>query len=181
MSQIIKPGSGGGGSIPGNVPESFVTDSGTAVPVGNVLNVVTPGGGTQGIKTLGSGNTITIELEPITNTATTTGMTTANIGPAIPVATNSAINIRADLVGFDKTANLATGGELIGLAKNIAGTVTIVGVPDTTKNNDTGLHDTSWTLVTSGTNVFVQVTGTANGGGADVIDWVASIVNLSAS
>lgn len=179
MSQIFKASSGGG-TIPPSVPESFPTDSGTAVPAGNVLNVVTPGGGTQGIKTLGSGNTITIELMP-PSTTTTTGATTSNIGPAIPVATNSATTVRADIVGFDKTANLAVGGELIGLARNVAGTVTIVGVPDSTKNNDAALHDCSWTLVTSGTNVFVQVTGTANGGGADVIDWSASIVNLSAS
>jgi hypothetical protein len=181
MSQIIKPGSGGGGSIPPSVPEAFVTDSGTAIPAANVLNVVTPGGGTQGIKTTGAGSTITISLNPNTNMVTTTGHTSANIGPAIPVATNSAITVRSDIVGFDKTANLAVGGELIGLARNIAGVVTIVGVPDSTKNNDPALHDCSWTLIASGTNIFVQVTGTANGGGVDVIDWVASTVTLSAS
>ncbi len=43
-------------SIPGNVPESFVTNSGTATPSGNILNVI----GTNGVTTNGSGNTVSI-------------------------------------------------------------------------------------------------------------------------
>ena len=141
MSQIIKVLTSSG-PIPPIIPTSFPTDSGTAIPAANVLNVFTAGSGTEGIMTSGSGNTITISLTNpfLKGTAQTIGATTANINVNIPVpVSDSVVSIRANIAGYAKTAGLAIGGELIGAVKNVGGTLTVVGIPDVTKNNDTSL------------------------------------------
>ena len=173
MSQIYKSTA----SSP-SVPTSFPTDSGTATPSGNVLNVFTPGHGTQGILTTGSGNTITISLtDPVlTGTAQTVNAGTATFNISIPIPTNSSSSIRVNLAGIDTGFTVAIGGEIIGLAKNLAGTVTIVGTSDVTRNNDMSVSAWGATLIVSGTNALVQVTGVAG----FTINWRAIIDLVSA-
>lgn len=168
MSQIYLPVS----SSPA-VPTSFVTDSGTAVPAANILNVVTPGSGTQGIKTTGAGNTITITVTDtaFSGTATTVGAVNAVLNVNVPVPNNAAMSLRVNLVGYDAADGLGIGGELLGTFKNNAGTVTSCGNVDQTKNTDAGLAAGTFTMIVSGTNVQVQVTGVAG----TTIDWKGNI------
>ncbi len=165
------------GPVPPTVPTSFVTDSGTAVPAANILNVVTPGGGTQGIVTSGSGSTITITLTDttLTGTATTVGATTANINVNIPIPTNSTTSCIINVAGFSSD-NLGLGGESIGAVRNVAGVLTVISINDTTKNNDNALAGWTIGLTTSGTNALVQVTGVAG----KTINWRAIIEIVTA-
>lgn len=171
MSQIYVPTTS---SIP-SIPTSFVTDiGGPAVPVANVINIVTPGSGTQGISTTGSGNTITIALTDITltGTAQTIGTSTANINVNVPLpVTNSAVSLRANISGYAKSSGLAVGGELIASMINVAGVLSVIGIPDLAKNNSVALAAWSATITSSGTNVIIQVTGVAT----YTINWTAII------
>ncbi len=64
MSQIYKPLTSAG-PIPPIIPTQFTTDSGIAIPALNNINIITPGGGTEGIATSGAGSTITITLTEV--------------------------------------------------------------------------------------------------------------------
>jgi hypothetical protein len=69
---------GGGGTVPGDVATSYITDAGTGVPSSNVLNVI---GGT-GITTSASGDTITISA---TGTAGFNWVAVTSVSPANPI------------------------------------------------------------------------------------------------
>lgn len=116
MSQIYKASNSG--SVPTDVPIDFVTDSGTAVAVNNILNVITTDAGTDGITTTGSGNTITIVPNVVFNTPITatidftkTGTTTLYTPPSGKnFAVNSVVIIFETITGetIDGAWNIGT-------------------------------------------------------------------------
>ncbi len=150
------------GSLPPSVPTQFVTDSGTATPAGNSISVVTPGGGTQGIATSASGSTITITLSETSpqGTGTTPGAVTADLITVTPT-NNKSFSVQALVTGYDLANNQMVGGEIIANGRTSSNVVTIVGTPDLTKDSDTGLTSASFTIVASGANFILRVTGVA--------------------
>jgi len=162
MSQIYKSIAGGGGG--GSAILSLTGNNAVPVfPTANNIDIV----GTGDLLVTGNATDSTLSISSLnpfqTGTATTTdGVTyvpfsiTANIPLPIP---NTVVSIRANLAGIDIINGIAIGGELIGAAKNIAGVVTIVGIPDLTRNNDVALSAWTADLGVSGTNVQVQVRG----------------------
>lgn len=169
MSQagIINIAGGGTGAV-----ETLTGNSGGAVPpTANNINILGTGSvsvsGNPGTSTL----TISINDNIVTGTATTSDGTTYvsfTSSANIPLPTSSTcVSIRANLSGMDVANGLSIGGEIIGLAKNLAGVVSIVEPIDITQNNDTALSAWTAQLVASGTNVQVQVRGVA----AHTIQW----------
>lgn len=162
------------GVLPPSVPTSFQTDSGTATPAANILNVVTPGSGTQGIATSGSGNTITITVSGfVSGTGTTIGATTADLITVTPTDLKG-FSIQSLVSGYDLVNNQTIGGELLGVGRK-NGTVTIIGTPDKTAEADAALSTGSYDLVASGATFIVRVTGVAG----RTISWGARLNYVS--
>ncbi len=141
------------GNIPPNIPTSFVTDSGTAIPSANILDV----NGQNGITTTGSGNDLVVKF--MGGTTSTAGAVSSLVVIDSNVTNNNTTTYQILIDGFDSVLNEAVGGQIIGTVKNVAGVVTVSGTPDVIKNGDPTANLADYTIISSGGNVAVQFTG----------------------
>jgi hypothetical protein len=174
MSQIISSVS----SAPA-VPTSFVTDSGTAVPAANILNVVTPGGGTQGIETSGSGNTITITLsDPVlTATGTTIGATNLDLFTYSMGATPAATTFTVTITGINRSAGggpFGAGYFVTASGLTDGAVASVIGNPQTDEFESTSLFSSALTVQAIGNNIVFALLGTAG----QTIDWIGRLQYL---
>lgn len=146
-----------------SIPTSFVTDSGTAVPVANTLNVL----GGAGITTAGSGNTVTVSLAggstAIDSIAVQTGTS-----PVVPtVAGLVTINGATVAAGTNPVRTDGTGANTLAVEVQIS---QAIAATDATKIGLCNFNSAQFTVDANG---FVSTSGaaipntiTGNSGGA---------------
>ena len=172
MSQVYK--SLTSGPVPPAVPTTFTTDSGSAIPALNILNVLandTIANDTDGLTTQGAGNTVTVLL---TNRVSIDSITSDGAGQTQNIVimtptTATSITFRVLVSGYDAINNVAIGGEQIGLVRTLGGVVTVVGTNDTFDESDAVLGAADWNIISSSPTLSMQFVGLAG----RVINWRA--------
>lgn len=169
-------------SIPG-VPNIEYVQGNDGVDVGpdpttHVIKIL--GDTTKGTYSSGDAGTYT---ETIINPyfyqgiVSTTDDTATLLDIDIPVASDSAMSIRANIVAYDSANGIGLAGELIAGIRNVAGVLTIIGIPDRTINADGALVGCTFTLTSSGTNAKIQVQGVIG----HSLNWKSNIDIVSVS
>lgn len=178
MSQIFVPTLGA--NIPSNIPTSFVTDSGTAIPSFNILNVnagSTTDNNSNGIISIANPNgsaNLLIELtnrfsSSITATAgTTTNLIDFDLGLLV-----SAYRFSFEVIGIDPITSNSIGFTLLATFKNSGVAASIVQTPFVDSDEDigavltmiagTGINSTHAILQLTlpvGNNMNVKIVGT---------------------
>jgi len=167
VSQIIK--SLLSGPVPPDVPTSFITDDGTAIPLVNILNVDgldSIENNNDGIVTRANpdlGNNLEIIL---TNRISVTAITSDGAGQTQTVTlmtpTNAtAIEFNSSFIGYDSANDEAAGGAQEGIARKSAGAVTVIGTNDSFDESDAGLLTVDWDIIASGGDLIARFIGVA--------------------
>lgn len=160
MSQIFVPSTSQ--PPPPAVPTDFVTDDGTAIPALNILNVNgvdSNENNVNGIATQANPD-LSENLEIVlTNRISISATTSDGAGQTQTVTLftptdSTSISFRFLVTGYDSGNNETAGGELIGLARAAAGTLTVIGTNDTFDESDAGLVATDWDIIDTGSPIL---------------------------
>lgn len=167
-------------TLPPGSTLSFATDSGSATPAANVINLVTAGSGALGIETSGAGNTITITLDDksVTGTATTIGAVTGNVVTFACGATPGTYTFDCRIAGFTTAGGpLGAGYTLVGAVRTTGAAATLITGQAVDIFEEGALSAGDANIIVSGNNAIFQVLGTA----ATTINWTAIVSYTFAS
>jgi len=159
------------GMLPPSVPTTFTADSGNAVPAGNNLNVL--GGDTttnndNGIQTLGSGSTLTIQLSNrSTGTATTSDATPTTVLSLSLGSTPGVYFIEGNVVGFNTTDSAGGAYSFTSGMITDGATATEIGSEFKDVFEQAAMASADFNIIASGNSVIVQAVGIA----AKTINW----------
>lgn len=160
MSQVFL-----GSAATPSVPTSIVTDDGTAVPVANILNLLaddTTADNTNGIQTVASGNTVTVEL---TNRFYATGETIGAVTDDLITfdlgVSSAVVAFRFQIASRDSDSTNGAGYNITSTFKTDGVTATRINTPFSEEDEDTSLEAASINMVASGNDAILRVTGVA--------------------
>ena len=145
------------------VPTSFVTDAGVAVPALNVINVVTPGGGTSGIATSGAGNTITITLTDtsVSGTGQTIGAVTTDIITLPLGAAAGTYTFDINVAAFEPTTPAGAGYGIVASVRTTGAAAVLIPNQAIDELEEAALIAADAQVVVAGNTAIVRVTGVA--------------------
>lgn len=151
--------------LPPTVATSYVTDSGIAIPAANVLNVLatdTTANDVDGIRTTGSGSTVTVELtNRLQGTGSTVGAVTTDLVTFDLGATPGTYAFDISIKGFESTTPAGCIYKIDGGVLTDGATASVIGTPEKIANESAALVACNVDLVASGNNAIIRVTGTA--------------------
>lgn len=160
------------GPIPPTIPTTFVTDSGSAVPAANILNILgndSSANNANGISTTGSGNTVTAVLSNrLQGTVTTVGLTTSPIITFTPTVIGT-YAIEARVCAYNTTSSLGAGYSMFSAVRFDGVNSNLCGTPDRIVNEEGAMTSSNCTITVSGANVLINGVGYA----AQTINWSA--------
>lgn len=159
MSQIYLKASGSEPSI----PTSFVTEDGTAVPVANVLNLLagdTTENNDDGIRSIGSGNTVTYQLtNRVTGTVTTTDATPTQLLSVSLGATPGVFIIEGSLQAYNTTDTAGAAYIYTGAARTTGAVGVEIAQEQKGIYEEAANVDLDFDLTISGNNAVLTVEG----------------------
>lgn len=117
-------------------------------------------------------NTITWTLDNYYNLITTTTNATPDVSMAIPLGSVAGVYTFDINISAYNTTDVSGGGySLFGTVRTNGTTATLIGLPDKIINNEPSMSTSDASLIVSGNNAVLQVTGIL----AKVINWRAIV------
>lgn len=151
------------GPLPPSVATSYVTNSGTAVPSANVLNVLSNQSNINndnGTTTIGSGNTVTVLLtNRQTATVTTVDATPTTILTFTLGAVPGVYSIEGNLVAFDATDTAGASYSFTSGVRTTGAAAIEIGTEFKDLFEEVAMTNSDFHVLVSGNTLIIQVVG----------------------